>query len=76
MRDYLLKATIFGIAIMMFFGCAKKEKISQEDTLVIGLQQTISTLDPAMHRDRTVESVIRNMFDGLVTRDSNMIVVP
>ena len=76
MRNYLLKATIFGIAIMMFFGCAKKEKISQEDTLVIGLQQTISTLDPAMHRDRTVESVIRNMFDGLVTRDSNMEVVP
>ena len=75
MRTYLLKATIFGIAIIMFFGCAK-EKITQEETLVIGLQQTISTLDPAMHRDRTVESVIRNMFDGLVTRDANMKVVP
>ena len=28
------------------------------------------TLDPADHRDRTAETVIRNMFDGLVTRDT------
>ena len=28
------------------------------------------SLDPADHRDRTSETVIRNMFDGLVTRDT------
>ncbi|HIE25832.1 TPA: ABC transporter substrate-binding protein, partial [Candidatus Poribacteria bacterium] len=75
MRTYLLKATIFTISIIISVGCTK-EKVSQEDTLVVGIQGTIFTLDPAMHRDRTTESVIRNMFDGLVTRDSNMRVVP
>lgn len=49
---------------------------SGEDTLVIGIAQTIPTMDPAMHRDRMTESVHRNMFDGLVTRDANMRVVP
>ena len=29
----------------------------------------ISTLDPADHRYREIETVVRNMFDGLVTRD-------
>lgn len=73
MRTYLSRTTIFGMLIIMLFGCAKEVA---QDTLVIGIQQTIPTLDPAMHRDRTVESVLRNMFDGLVTRDSNMKVVP
>ena len=27
-------------------------------------------MDPADHRERNSESVIRNMFDGLVTRDT------
>ncbi len=38
-------------------------------TLVIGLSTaSITTLDPADYRDRYTETVIRNMFDGLVTR--------
>ncbi len=40
-------------------------------TLVIGLSAELSTLDPADHRDRTVETVVRNMFDGLVTRTTD-----
>jgi len=39
-------------------------------TLVVGLAASPITLDPADHRDRTAETVIRNMFDGLVTRDT------
>jgi len=37
-------------------------------TLVIGLSDDFESLDPADHRDRTSETIIRNMFDGLVTR--------
>jgi peptide/nickel transport system substrate-binding protein len=38
-------------------------------TLVVGLAATsIVTLDPAAYSDRATETVIRNMFDGLVTR--------
>ncbi len=39
-------------------------------TLVVGLAEAPLTLDPADHRNRTTETVLRNMFDGLVTRDT------
>jgi peptide/nickel transport system substrate-binding protein len=39
-------------------------------TLVVALSQAPVSLDPADHRDRQSETVIRNMFDGLVTRDT------
>ncbi len=39
-------------------------------TLIVGVTSAPLTLDPADHRDRTTETVIRNMFDGLVTRDT------
>ncbi len=37
-------------------------------TLVVGLFGSPLTLDPADHRDRVTETVLRNIFDGLVTR--------
>ncbi len=42
------------------------------DTLVVGLNQDAITLDPANHRDRVTETVIRNMYDGLLTRTTGM----
>lgn len=39
-------------------------------TLVVALAQSPVSLDPADHRSRESETVIRNMFDGLVTRDT------
>ncbi|UCF62500.1 MAG: ABC transporter substrate-binding protein [Anaerolineaceae bacterium] len=38
-------------------------------TIVVGLVEAPTSLDPADHRERQSETVIRNMFDGLVTRD-------
>jgi peptide/nickel transport system substrate-binding protein len=43
---------------------------SQGGTLVIAMASAPVTLDPADHRNRESETVIRNMFDGLVTRDT------
>ena len=40
------------------------------EALVVGLFSPPESLDPGDHRDRQSETVIRNMFDGLVTRDS------
>jgi peptide/nickel transport system substrate-binding protein len=54
-------------------------KVSLEgaDTLVVGLRSDrILSLDPANYRDRETETVIRNMFDGLVTRTHDGRVVP
>jgi len=47
------------------------------DTIVVGLRRdAIMTLDPATYRDRETETVIRNIFDGLVTRTPDGQVVP
>ncbi len=47
----------------------QEEEPQPGGTLVIGLSSaSIITLDPADHRDRYTETVLRNMFDGLVTR--------
>lgn len=46
-----------------------KVSVDGSDTLVVGLRSDrILSLDPANYRDRETETVIRNMFDGLVTR--------
>ena len=39
-------------------------------TIVVGLAWAPTSLDPTDHRERQSETVARNMFDGLVTRDS------
>jgi peptide/nickel transport system substrate-binding protein len=49
---------------------------AQAADLVVGFSQEPYTLDPANHRNRGTETVIRNLYDGLVTRDANMLVVP
>lgn len=44
--------------------------------LKVGFSADALTLDPANHRNRETETIIRNLFDGIVTRDTDMIVVP
>lgn len=45
--------------------------------LVVGMATTsVVTLDPAAYSDRATETVIRNIFDGLVTRTSDNQVIP
>ena len=61
------------LLVLVTSGCARAPS---SDVLVVGLSQTVETLDPAMHRDRTTETVIRNLMDGLLTRDADMRVVP
>ncbi|GAB4179444.1 MAG: ABC transporter substrate-binding protein [Thalassobaculales bacterium] len=49
---------------------------SPAQELRVGFTQDALTLDPANHRSRETETVIRNMMDGLLTRDAKMAVVP
>lgn len=44
--------------------------------LIVGFTLDADTLDPANHRKRETETIIRNMHDGLLTRDASMRVVP
>jgi ABC-type transport system substrate-binding protein len=39
-------------------------------TIIVALARTPLTLDPADYSHRETETVIRNMFDGLITRDT------
>lgn len=39
-------------------------------TIIVAMAQAPVSLDPADHRTRESETVIRNIFDGLVTRDT------
>lgn len=52
-------------------------RITRGSVIVVALNtNSLITLDPAMHRDRKSETVIRNIFDGLVTRTTKDAVVP
>lgn len=42
----------------------------------VGVSQDALTLDPANHRNRETETIIRNMMDGLLTRDADMRIQP
>lgn len=42
----------------------------------VGFSQDAQTLDPGNHRNRETETIIRNMCDGLLTRDAAMKIVP
>lgn len=78
----LLFVAVSGISLMA--GCAPTEPavdkgedavVDEDYTIVVGLSQSILTLDPANHRDRVTETVIRNIYDGLVTRKPDGTVV-
>jgi len=49
---------------------APTSTLPRVQTINVALTQAPVTLDPADHRSRESETVIRNMFDGLVTRDT------
>lgn len=44
--------------------------VPARDTLVVALARAPSGIDPADHSSREAETVIRNLYDGLVTRDN------
>jgi peptide/nickel transport system substrate-binding protein len=61
----------FG-ALLLALGMALPAVGALADELRVGFTQDPLTLDPANHRNRETETVIRNMYDGLLTRDSAM----
>lgn len=44
--------------------------------LRVGITQDALTLDPANHRNRDTQTIIRNIHDGLMTRDAEMRIRP
>ena len=64
--------TILLLIVFVFSACAPAAPTEEQpsSTIVIAVAAAPVSLDPADHRSRESETVIRNMFDGLVTRDA------
>ncbi|MGP9791525.1 ABC transporter substrate-binding protein [Roseinatronobacter sp. NSM] len=54
--------------------CAVPAVHAQE--LIVGFTRDADTLDPANHRNRETETIIRNIYDGILTRSSDMQIHP
>lgn len=69
-----------GALSLLLAGCGRRQPSLSRDlvqgSIPIALDADVETLDPAMHRSRTVEAVVRNICDGLVARDAQMEYVP
>lgn len=85
MKKYVSSMIALLVFAMLFLAaCSSKENSSNDlsdsgasdKTVIMGLKSSIVTLDPANYRDRVTEGVVRNIFDGLVTRDQNGEIVP
>lgn len=50
--------------------------VAEAAEIRVGFSQDAQTLDPGNHRNRETETIIRNLCDGLLTRDSAMKIVP
>ena len=63
--------TVLLLLTFVFSACAPAAPADEgSGTIVIAMGAAPVSLDPADHRSRESETVIRNMFDGLVTRDA------
>jgi peptide/nickel transport system substrate-binding protein len=81
MRVHKMSAALVGLCLVLGLsacgqGVGDDEKSIEatsastaQTTITVALAQAPTSLDPADHRNRSSETVIRNMFDGLVTRD-------
>ena len=70
------KLLLMCLVLFLLFGVAMNALSASKDTIVVGLTEGVISLDPANHRNRATETVLRNMFDGLVTRGPDMKIVP
>ncbi len=69
-----MKPTRIAMAALAALAVSVSGVSAQE--LRVGFTLDALTLDPANHRNRETQTIIRNMYDGLMTRDSDMNVVP
>ncbi|MBV9785182.1 MAG: ABC transporter substrate-binding protein [Acidisphaera sp.] len=61
---------------LLLAGCALTASPARATEIRVGFTQDALTLDPANPGNRDTETIIRNMYDGLLTRDPAMRVVP
>ena len=65
-----------GLCFVLVIASATIGRPAEGQELRIGYPVDIATLDPADHRNRSTEIILRNLYDGLLTRDPLMRLVP
>jgi len=72
-----LKSWMFGVALCIPLMTASVSGAVMKDAkLIVAIDADPVTMDPANHRSSKTETVLRNMFDGLVVRDPDMNIRP
>ncbi|MCC7284408.1 MAG: ABC transporter substrate-binding protein [Acetobacteraceae bacterium] len=72
MRSTRRTALLTTLAAPFVLPIARPLSAQGQTEVRVGITQDALTLDPANHRNRDTETIIRNMHDGLLTRDSAM----
>ncbi len=69
---------LLGAVALPLVATLPRRAVAQSPTreVRVGFTQDALTLDPANHRNRETQTIIRNIHDGLVTRAPDMRVVP
>lgn len=72
-----LRNTLLAVMVAAATGAAVGAPHAAEAKEIrVGFSADALTLDPANHRNRDTETVIRNMYDGLLTRTADMSLAP
>jgi len=76
-RGFILLLLTYCIGLMSNAPlCLASEAANRKNQLVICVHDSILKLDPAIHRSRSMQIILKNMLDSLTTRDADMKVVP
>jgi len=68
-----IRGAVIAAGLTCAIGALPNAASAQE--LRVGFSADVLTFDPANHRNRETETIIRNVFDGLLTRSPEMAVV-
>lgn len=71
-----MRKIVYLLSILLMVTLFSGVIFSKGGTIVVGIHDDTLTLDPQNFRHRETETILRNMYDGLVTRTSDMVVVP
>lgn len=71
-----MRKLVLAVALLLAVSGWAVQAQADSDTIVVGLHRDIQNLDPHNFRHRETETVLRNVYDGLVTRGPDMQPVP
>ncbi len=73
---FTIVAFYFGLLLFDTIPCHASESNKYDNQLIICLHDPIHNLDPAIHRSRHIQIILKNIFDSLTIRDVEMSLVP